>query len=184
MPGTRNTPQQCVVSTVRRQSIARRRQRVRLHLRVGNRLIDGQSYVAQSRSRDRDQQGLESHQSCRQIGKARFNQLCSGVMGDDHDRIVLPILRGDQQHVVGRGIETAVPRMHAETRGSGQRATTDLGVQAPSARPRDRGAPDTRRSRHMQQMSRSARGANHSMSCASTSGSRYGGRVHGSCIVA
>jgi len=76
MSEARNTPEQCIVLVMRRVAIPRRQQRVQLKLGVSDRLAHGETNVAQSRSRDRDQQGLDRHQPCREIGKARFNQFC------------------------------------------------------------------------------------------------------------
>ena len=63
MSETRNTSEQRVVLAVRRQAVARRQQRVELQLGVRDRLPYAETYVAQTRGSDRDQQRLDRHQS-------------------------------------------------------------------------------------------------------------------------
>ena len=87
---------------VRRQPVARREQRVELQLGVGDRLAHGETDVAQSRSRDRDEQGFDRHPPRCEIGEAHFNQFCSRKMGDDHGRTVRRIPPNDQQNAVDR----------------------------------------------------------------------------------
>ena len=58
------------VRRVRCRTVARRQQRIQLHLRVGNGVADGEPHVAQSGCSNGDQQGLDDYQPRREIGEA------------------------------------------------------------------------------------------------------------------
>ncbi len=70
-------PDQRVVAAVRRVTVLVAKARVETLLGIGDRRVDGNAELAESRRTDRDEQRLDGHFSAREIASACFDEVVS-----------------------------------------------------------------------------------------------------------